>query len=117
MQHGLLIQQLTSSNAGLYLCIAYEHSFSRTLARYELHVIPQNNMLRAQNTHPGNYAASPRSFKELHLMGISGLTADMYCEHLWYREKRRQPKLRTLKWKQVPENRKARVRRQNSPNK
>ncbi|XP_051766898.1 semaphorin-3D isoform X1 [Ctenopharyngodon idella] len=115
MQRGLLIQQLTSSNAGLYLCVAYEHSFSRTLARYELHVIPQNNMLRAQNTHPGNYAASPRSFKELHLMGVSGLTADEYCEHLWYREKRRQQKLRPLKWKQVSENRKARVRRQNPP--
>lgn len=48
-------------------------------------------------------------------MGVSGLTADEYCEHLWYREKRRQQKLRTLKWKQVSENRKARVRRQNPP--
>ncbi|KAG1939947.1 semaphorin-3A [Pimephales promelas] len=115
MQRGLLIQQLTSANAGLYLCVAYEHSFSRTLARYELHVIPQNNMSRAQNTQAGNYAASPRSLKELHLLGVSGLTADEYCEHLWYREKRRQQKLRTLKWKQVSENRKARVRRQNPP--
>ncbi|ROI83696.1 Semaphorin-3D [Anabarilius grahami] len=115
MQRGLLIQQLTSSNAGLYLCVAYEHSFSRTIARYELHVIPQTNMSRVSGTHAGNYAASPRSFKELHLMGVSGLTADEYCEHLWYREKRRQQKLRTLKWKQVSENRKARVRRQNPP--
>uniref|UniRef100_A0A8C1ZZ53 Si:dkey-49n23.1 n=1 Tax=Cyprinus carpio TaxID=7962 RepID=A0A8C1ZZ53_CYPCA len=116
MQRGLLLQHLASANAGLYLCVAYEHSFSRTLARYELHIIPQNHMLKVQNTHPGNYAASPRSYKELHLMGVSGLTADEYCEHLWYREKRRQQKLRTLKWKQVSENRKARVRRQNPPN-
>uniref|UniRef100_A0A671SBM7 Semaphorin-3D-like n=1 Tax=Sinocyclocheilus anshuiensis TaxID=1608454 RepID=A0A671SBM7_9TELE len=116
MQRGLLLQHLASANAGLYLCVAYEHSFSRTVARYELHVIPQNHMPKAQNTHPGNYAALPRSYKVLHLMGVSGLTADEYCEQLWYREKRRQQKLHTLKWKQVSENRKARVRRQNPPN-
>ncbi|KAL0159682.1 hypothetical protein M9458_043407, partial [Cirrhinus mrigala] len=99
MQRGLLLQHLASANAGLYLCVAYEHSFSRTLARYELHVIPQNHMLKAQNTHPGNYIASPRSYKELHLMGVNGLTADEYCEHLWFREKRQKQKLRPLKWK------------------
>lgn len=115
MQRGLLLQQITSTNAGLYLCMAFEHSFSRTLARYELHVIPQNQMSRAQNNLPGNHATSLRSYKELHLMGVGGLTADEYCEHLWYREKRRQHKHRTLKWKQVSENRKARVRRQNPP--
>uniref|UniRef100_A0A673GC40 Semaphorin-3D-like n=1 Tax=Sinocyclocheilus rhinocerous TaxID=307959 RepID=A0A673GC40_9TELE len=117
MQRGLLLQHLAFANAGLYLCVAYEHSFSRTLARYEVHVIPQNHMSRAQNTHPGNHAASPRTYKELHLMGVSELTSDEYCEHLWYREKRRQQKLRLLKLKQVAENRKARVRRQNPPNK
>ncbi|XP_051977786.1 semaphorin-3D-like [Xyrauchen texanus] len=121
MQRGLLLQRLTSANAGLYLCISYEHSFSRTLARYKLNVIPQNHMPSVQNIRTldtgaaGNYAASPRSYKELHLMGVSGLTADEYCEQLWYREKRRQQKLRTLKWKQESENRKARVRRQNPP--
>uniref|UniRef100_A0A8C1RTR2 Si:dkey-49n23.1 n=1 Tax=Cyprinus carpio TaxID=7962 RepID=A0A8C1RTR2_CYPCA len=115
MQRGLLLQHLSSANAGLYLCVAYEHAFSRTLARYEVHVIPKNHMSRAQNTHPGNYAALPRSYKELHLIGVSELTSDEYCEHLWYREKQRQKKLRTLKLKQVAENRKARVRRQNPP--
>ncbi|TRY93811.1 hypothetical protein DNTS_012180 [Danionella cerebrum] len=116
MQRGLLLQHLASANAGLYLCVAFEHSFSRTLARYELHIIPENQMSRAQNNHPGNHAASTLSFKELHLIGAGGLTADEYCEHFWYREKRRQQKLRSLKWKQVTENRKARVRRQNPPN-
>uniref|UniRef100_A0A671PNE9 Semaphorin-3D-like n=1 Tax=Sinocyclocheilus anshuiensis TaxID=1608454 RepID=A0A671PNE9_9TELE len=110
MQRGLLLQHLAFANAGLYLCVAYEHSFSRTLARYEVHVIPQNHMSRAQNTHPGNHAALPRTYKELHLMGVSELTSDEYCEHLWYRKKRRQQKLRSLKLKQVAENRKARVR-------
>ncbi|XP_051549535.1 semaphorin-3D-like [Myxocyprinus asiaticus] len=116
MQRGLLLQHLTSANAALYLCVSYEHSFSRTLARYKLNVIPQNHIPSVQNIRTsdsgaaGNYAASSRSYKELHLMGISRLTVDNYCEQLWYREKRRQQKLRTLKWKQVPENQKARVR-------
>ncbi|XP_051979855.1 semaphorin-3D [Xyrauchen texanus] len=116
MQHGLLLQHLTSANAAQYLCVSYEHSFSRTLARYKLNVIPQNHIPSVQNILTSdsgasiNYAASPRSYKELHHMGISRLTVDNYCEQLWYREKRRQQKLRTLKWKQVSENGKARVR-------
>ncbi|XP_071350223.1 semaphorin-3D [Trachinotus anak] len=54
-----------------------------------------------------------RSYKELHLVGTNSLSVDEYCEQLWYREKRRQQKLRTLKLKQ--ESRKARVRRNNPP--
>uniref|UniRef100_A0A3Q0RHN3 Si:dkey-49n23.1 n=1 Tax=Amphilophus citrinellus TaxID=61819 RepID=A0A3Q0RHN3_AMPCI len=54
-----------------------------------------------------------RSYKDLHKVGGNSLSVDEYCEHLWYREKRRQQKLRTLKMKQ--ESRKARVRRNNPP--
>lgn len=121
-KRGLLLQRITSSNAGLYLCTAHEHSFSRTLARYELQVISEQHVTNTRSTHHsdpkmgGNYAASSLSYKDLHLISVSGLTADDYCEQLWYREKRRQQKLRTLKWKQTAENRKARVRRQNPPN-
>ncbi|XP_062842244.1 semaphorin-3D [Trichomycterus rosablanca] len=120
-QRGLLLQRITSSDAGLYLCTSHEHSFSRTLARYELQVIPQQHVTNVRNTHlteskvGGNFAPSSLSYKDLHLIGVSGLTADEYCEQLWYREKRRQQKLRTLKWKQTAENRKARVRRQYEP--
>ncbi|XP_030632535.1 semaphorin-3D [Chanos chanos] len=120
MQRGLLIQHLTTTDSGFYMCTSHEHSFSRTLARYNLQVIPQQQMAAAQSrsTEPkpaGNYAYSPQSYKDLHLMGVSGLNADEYCEQLWYREKRRQQKLRTLKWKQTVESRKARVRRHNPP--
>ncbi|KAF3855638.1 hypothetical protein F7725_016361 [Dissostichus mawsoni] len=48
--------------------------------------------------------------QELH---TNSLSMDEYCEQLWYREKRRQQKLRALKLKQ--ESRKARVRRHNPP--
>ncbi|XP_026162578.1 semaphorin-3D [Mastacembelus armatus] len=54
-----------------------------------------------------------KSYKDLHMVGINSMTVDEYCEQLWYREKRRQQKLRALKLKQ--ENRKARVRRNNPP--
>ncbi|XP_062272331.1 semaphorin-3D [Scomber scombrus] len=56
---------------------------------------------------------SLKSYKDLQLVGGNGMSVDEYCEHLWYREKRRQQKLRTLKLKQ--ESRKARVRRNNPP--
>ncbi|XP_027023514.2 semaphorin-3D [Tachysurus fulvidraco] len=120
-KRGLLLQRITSSNAGLFLCTAQEHSFSRTLARYDLQVISEQHVSSTRSTHHsdpkvgGNYAPSLLSYKDLHLIGVGGLTADEYCEQLWYREKRRQQKLRTLKWKQTAENRKARVRRQNPP--
>ena len=54
-----------------------------------------------------------KSYKDLHMVGGNGMSVDEYCEQLWYREKRRQQKLRTLKLKQ--ESRKARVRRNNPP--
>lgn len=54
-----------------------------------------------------------RSYKDLQMVGGNSLSVDEYCEQLWYREKRRQQKLRTLKLKQ--ESRKARVRRNNPP--
>uniref|UniRef100_A0A3Q3FYU8 Si:dkey-49n23.1 n=1 Tax=Labrus bergylta TaxID=56723 RepID=A0A3Q3FYU8_9LABR len=54
-----------------------------------------------------------RSYKDLQMVGTNSLSVDEYCEQLWYREKRRQQKLRTLKLKQ--ESRKARVRRNNPP--
>ncbi|XP_072521508.1 semaphorin-3D [Salminus brasiliensis] len=110
---GLLLQHITSLDAGLYLCTTHERSFSRTVARYELRVIAEPHTLTSRPA--TNHAPSPLSYKELNLIGVSGLTVDEYCEQLWYREKRRQQKLRALKWKQTSENRKARVRRQNPP--
>ncbi|XP_074524639.1 semaphorin-3D [Halichoeres trimaculatus] len=54
-----------------------------------------------------------KTYKDLQMVGTNSLSVDEYCEQLWYREKRRQQKLRTLKLKQ--ESRKARVRRNNPP--
>ncbi|CAL8383600.1 unnamed protein product [Boreogadus saida] len=115
---------------------AHEGSYSRVLARYQLHVIPQRSLLSPggrlyhhplkplpvalgpPHPHPrGSWltpqAASPRGYKDLLLAGSNSLSQDEYCEQLWYREKRRQQKLRALKLKQ--ESRKARVRRNYAP--
>lgn len=67
--------------------------------------------LRSSWLHPQQLPL--RSYKDLNMVGTNSLSLDEYCEQLWYREKRRQQKLRTLKLKQ--ESRKARVRRNNPP--
>uniref|UniRef100_A0A671W6E7 Si:dkey-49n23.1 n=1 Tax=Sparus aurata TaxID=8175 RepID=A0A671W6E7_SPAAU len=101
---GLLVQRLQLSDAGLYTCTSQEHSYSQVLT----HSQNQNSWLPQ---HPQQLPL--RSYKDLHMVGTNSLSVDEYCEQLWYREKRRQQKLRTLKLKQ--ESRKARVRRNNPP--
>ncbi|KAM3621096.1 uncharacterized protein V6R79_006022 [Siganus canaliculatus] len=131
MNRGLLIQRLQQADSGLYTCTSHEHSYRQVLARYRVHIIPNDSLQPArhqQNQHPGQVVLGKvpphrnswllqhpqqlpvKSYKELH---TNSLTVDEYCEQLWYREKRRQQKLRTLKLKQ--ESRKARVRRNNPP--
>uniref|UniRef100_A0A665TS95 Semaphorin-3D-like n=1 Tax=Echeneis naucrates TaxID=173247 RepID=A0A665TS95_ECHNA len=127
MKRGLLVQRLELGDAGLYTCTSQEHSYTQVLARYRVHIIPNHNLHPARHQQhlgpvpgplgqPGPQLSGHRnswlpqhpqkSYKDLHMM-------DEYCEQLWYREKRRQQKLRTLKLKQ--ESRKARVRRNNPP--
>lgn len=155
MKRGLLVQRLELSDSGLYTCSSHEHSYSQVLARYRVHVIPNDNLHQTRIHHnhspnhhmaighgagvagflgrPGpSYPSSAllpghrnswlpqhpqqlplRSYKDLQMVGTNSLSVDEYCEQLWYREKRRQQKLRTLKLKQ--ESRKARVRRNNPP--
>ncbi|CAN9512206.1 unnamed protein product [Ophioblennius macclurei] len=100
MNHGLLVQLLEPSDSGVYTCSAHERSYSQVLTRYRLHVVPSTGLRAGRYLQP----QQARSYKEL-------WSADQYCEQLWYRQKRRQQKLRALKLKQ--EGRKARVRRNN----
>lgn len=128
LNRGLLVQRLQVSDSGLYTCSSLERSYSQVLARYQLHVLSSSTLQpeRAkttthfqQNLSPNQPGSVPigrgflgplKNYKELH---TNSLSMDEYCEQLWYREKRRQQKLRALKLKQ--ESRKARVRRHNPP--
>ncbi|XP_034091408.1 semaphorin-3D [Gymnodraco acuticeps] len=128
LNRGLLVQRLQVSDSGLYTCSSLERSYSQVLARFQLHVLSSSTLQpeRAkttthfqQNLSPNQPGSVPigrgflgplKNYKELH---TNSLSMDEYCEQLWYREKRRQQKLRALKLKQ--ESRKARVRRHNPP--
>ncbi|CAL8336592.1 unnamed protein product [Lota lota] len=151
IKRGLLVQRLELTDQGIYTCTAHEHSYSRVLARYHLHIIPQRSLVSPGRLHHQNHnpihtptlpvlgpvvrgghrphrypparsgwlaqgsppQAASRGYKDLLMAGSNSLSLDEYCEQLWYREKRRQQKLRTLKLKQ--ESRKARVRRNYAP--
>ncbi|KAK5913211.1 hypothetical protein CesoFtcFv8_003012 [Champsocephalus esox] len=133
LSRGLLVQRLQVSDSGLYTCSSLERSYSQVLARYQLHVLSSSTLQpeRAKTTTHFQQSLSPnqpgsvpigRGFLELNILGplknykelhTNSLSMDEYCEQLWYREKRRQQKLRALKLKQ--ESRKARVRRHNPP--
>uniref|UniRef100_A0A3P8U624 Si:dkey-49n23.1 n=1 Tax=Amphiprion percula TaxID=161767 RepID=A0A3P8U624_AMPPE len=113
---GLLLQRLDPTDAGVYSCSAHEQNYVQLQARYRLHVLPQHGLQPAGKlpglqpglqAHRNSWPNPLRSYKDLQM--VDSLNMDQYCEQLWYREKRRQQKLRTLKLKQ--ENRKARVRR------
>uniref|UniRef100_A0A3P8U9X7 Si:dkey-49n23.1 n=1 Tax=Amphiprion percula TaxID=161767 RepID=A0A3P8U9X7_AMPPE len=117
---GLLLQRLDPTDAGVYSCSAHEQNYVQLQARYRLHVLPQHGLQPAGKlpglqpglqAHRNSWPNPLRSYKDLQM--VDSLNMDQYCEQLWYREKRRQQKLRTLKLKQ--ENRKARVRRNNPP--
>lgn len=141
LKRGLLLTNLDLSDKGLYSCYSVDHSYKQSLAKYRLHIIPNHNLHHSpQQSSPvqgrGVPAGVPgflgqanpnqpihghrsswlqpsiRNYNHVNLFGSNSLTMED-CEQLWYREKRRQQKLRTLKLKQ--ESRKARVRRNNPP--
>lgn len=123
MEHGILIHQLETRDAGIYSCLAEELSFSHTIARYSLRVIEHEHIGAppsrggAASRVVGGVRQGPTPFGPSHLhykdymqLSISGMSADEYCDQIWHRTKRRQ-KMHNLKWKQALENRKGRVRR------
>uniref|UniRef100_A0A8C4SUL0 Si:dkey-49n23.1 n=1 Tax=Erpetoichthys calabaricus TaxID=27687 RepID=A0A8C4SUL0_ERPCA len=124
LEQGLLIRLLEKSDAGIYSCLAEENSFSHTLVRYHLRIIEQEYVGAQQSQvggatgEMGRAIVNPPTLGQLQmfykdytqLKSISGMSADEYCDQLWYREKRKQ-KLRNFKWKQTVDNRKGRLRR------
>ncbi|CAL9704940.1 unnamed protein product [Knipowitschia caucasica] len=135
MKRGLLLQHVELSSAGVYICTSFDHSYKQVLAKYRLHVIPNHHLRQTpsqaappaqgritaagvpgflgQANHRNSWIQPHppvRNYNHVSVFGTYSLSMED-CEQLWYREKRRQQKLRTLKLKQ--ESRKARVRRNN----
>ncbi|XP_029946935.1 semaphorin-3D isoform X2 [Salarias fasciatus] len=113
MSGGLLVRFLALSDSGLYTCSSQERSYRRVVARYQLHVVPSAGLGATRHPQPRPHPWLPPQatpYRDPRLAGGNSLSAERHCEQLWFREKRRQQKLRALKLK---EGRKARVRRNN----
>ncbi|KAJ8381899.1 hypothetical protein SKAU_G00026770 [Synaphobranchus kaupii] len=83
---GLLIRALHQRDAGVYYCIAQEHSFTHPLLKFTLRVIDQGH-LEPRTGRPEDLATEARHrYKDyLRLMGGPALSVDQYCETLWLR--------------------------------
>ncbi|XP_029942841.1 semaphorin-3D-like [Salarias fasciatus] len=108
MSGGLLVRFLALSDSGLYTCSSQERSYRRVVARYQLHVVPSAGLGATRHPQPRPHLWLPPQatpYRDPRLAGGNSLSAERHCEQLWFREKRRQQKLRALKLK---EGRKAR---------
>nr|XP_034961968.1 semaphorin-3D-like isoform X2 [Zootoca vivipara] len=128
LEQGLLINQLTQEDAGIYQCQGMEHSFSQTLTYYSLRIIGHQAMeaftsRRSKSTEEagGLHGTIPASELQLHYkgyswaMGAPGTNLDELCDALQRRKRRRQ-KGWSPKWQQHPlESKRGRVRRQPGP--
>lgn len=119
---GLLIRSLNTSDAGVYLCVAQEHThFTHTLVRVKLQLVthgqldgkskPSEDLL--QELHHG--VESRQRYKDyLRVMSSPFSSLEEYCDSLWL--EKRLPKVRGRglgggKWKHIQEMKKSRNRR------
>ncbi|KPP78727.1 semaphorin-3D-like [Scleropages formosus] len=111
---GLLIRSLQRRDAGVYHCMAQEHSFSRTLLRVALRVV-EHGQAGGGPVRPEDPVAQARQrYKEyVKLMGDPLHGVDQYCEQVWLRQRKSKQKNRTgsAKWKLMQEAKKSRNRR------
>lgn len=114
-ERGLLIRWVQRSDAGLYVCTAQEHSFTRTLLHLSLRVLDHSHLPGHQSGSSGPLDHSIQdmtselrhSYKD-YVRTMSAPSLEEYCEVLWHKEKKQRQK---AKWKHVQELRKSRNRR------
>nr|XP_057911297.1 semaphorin-3D [Doryrhamphus excisus]XP_057911298.1 semaphorin-3D [Doryrhamphus excisus] len=111
-KRGLLVQRLQLSDDGVYTCSGSELSYSRVVSRFRLHVIPAHRLLPGARGGPNRQPPVPAAAAA----ALPAISKDQkiveYCQQMWFREKRRQNKVFTLKLKH--DSRKSRVRRNES---
>ncbi|XP_034295876.1 semaphorin-3D-like [Pantherophis guttatus] len=124
LEQGLLINQLTQQDAGLYQCQGMDSSFSQTLTYYKLRIIGQQAMeavtsrlSKNAETKGNHHSVTPVSGPQLPYKGYSwppGTNLVEFCNALQQRKRLRQ-KVWTSRWQQQQhpsESKKGRVRRQ-----
>ncbi|KAM8892038.1 semaphorin-3D isoform 2-T2 [Spinachia spinachia] len=120
---GLLIRSLQASDAGVYVCVAEEHThFTHTLLRLTLQLVT-HAQLDAKPKPSEDPAMEPRHGVEsrqrykdyLRVMSAPFVSLEEYCDSLWLERKPSRVRGRGLgagKWKHMQEMKKSRNRRQ-----
>lgn len=114
-ERGLLIRWVQLSDAGLYVCMAQEHSFTRTLLHLSLRVLERSHLSghHSASSEPPDHSIQEmtselrHSYKD-YVRAMSAPSLEEYCEVLWHKEKKQRQK---AKWKHIQELRKSRNRR------
>lgn len=120
---GLLIRSLHASDAGVYVCVAQEHThFTHTLLRLTLQLVTHGQLDRkakpsedpAVELHHG--AESRQRYKDyLRVMSSPFSSLEEYCDSLWLDKRSSRARGRGLagvgKWKHIQEMKKNRNRR------
>uniref|UniRef100_A0A4W6DE42 Sema domain, immunoglobulin domain (Ig), short basic domain, secreted, (semaphorin) 3D n=1 Tax=Lates calcarifer TaxID=8187 RepID=A0A4W6DE42_LATCA len=119
---GLLIRSLHASDAGIYVCVAQEHThFTHTLLRLTLQLVTQGQLdgKPKQSEDPAvdvrHGAESRQRYKDyLRVMSSPFSSLEEYCDSLWLEKRPLRARGRGLgggKWKHIQEMKKSRNRR------
>ncbi|KAM8862029.1 semaphorin-3D isoform 1-T2 [Synchiropus picturatus] len=117
---GLLIRSLLSSDAGVYFCVAQEHTrFTHTLLRLTLQLVshgpPETKTNPSEEPRLEPRHESRQHYKDyLRVMSSSFNSLEEYCDSLWLEKKTPKARGRGLsggKWKHIQEMKKSRNRR------
>ena len=119
---GLLIRSLYASDAGVYVCVAQEHThFTYTLLRVTLQLITHGKLDRRPKLgedpalEPHHRAESRQRYKDyLRVMNSPFRSLEEYCDSLWLDKKSSRVRgkgLGSSKWKHIQEMKKSRNRR------
>lgn len=126
-ERGLLIRSLHASDAGVYICVAQEHThFTHTLLRVTLQVVTNGQLDRkakpsddsAGGLHHGT-GARQRYKDYLRAMSSPFSSLEEYCDALWLDKRPLRVRGRGLgngKWKHIQEMKKSRNRRHHREN-
>uniref|UniRef100_A0A673BF62 Sema domain, immunoglobulin domain (Ig), short basic domain, secreted, (semaphorin) 3D n=1 Tax=Sphaeramia orbicularis TaxID=375764 RepID=A0A673BF62_9TELE len=119
---GLLIRSLHASDAGVYICVAQEHThFTHTLLRLNLQLVTHGQLDSKTKANedpvfePRHGGESRQRYKDyLRVMSSPFRSLEEYCDSLWLEKRPSRARGRGLgagKWKHIQEMKKSRNRR------